>query len=42
MVQLSLIELFESFQVNPYEILGIKRDASKDEVKKSLKKKWIK
>ena len=42
MVQLSLIQLIESFQVNPYAILGIKHDASKDEVKKKFKEKMNK
>ena len=42
MVQLSIIELFESFKVNPYKTLGITPNSTKSEVKRKFKEKMMK
>ena len=42
MVQLSIIELFENFKVNPYKTLGITPNSTKSEVKRKFKEKMMK
>ena len=42
MVQLSIIELFESFKGNPYKTLGITPNSTKSEVKRKFKEKMMK
>ena len=41
MVQLSIIELFESSKVNPYKTLGITPNSTKSEVKRKFKEKMM-